>query len=224
MAGVSLGAMGPLGGPDGQAGRVDRGGGQWISDRARHRRCRRALTVFQRTPQWMAPNPRYHAAVKTGERWAMRHLPGYARCFRFMLMWQSSDKLLELVRTDPDWHDFPRTANAASAARARPSSAGSNEQVGDDPELLPEGDSGLSADGKADVAGRRELVALPEAAARRSGHRPDRRHRPRWCRHRERPLRSRRHRAGHRIPGQRGAVADGDRRPRRSVDRRNLGR
>ena len=25
-----------------------------------------ALTVFQRTPQWMAPNPRYHAEVTTG--------------------------------------------------------------------------------------------------------------------------------------------------------------
>ena len=33
------------------------------------------LTVFQRTAQWMAPNPRYHAEVKSGERWAMRHLP-----------------------------------------------------------------------------------------------------------------------------------------------------
>lgn len=77
----------------------------------------KSLTVFQRTPQWMAPNPRYHAAVTPGERWAMCHLPGYARWYRFMLMWQSSDKLLELVRADPEWPDFPRTANAASAAR-----------------------------------------------------------------------------------------------------------
>ena len=75
------------------------------------------LTVFQRTPQWMAPNPRYHAAVQPGEQWAMRHLPGYSRWYRFMLMWQSNDKLLELVRADPQWADFPHTANAESAAR-----------------------------------------------------------------------------------------------------------
>ncbi len=73
------------------------------------------LVVFQRTAQWMAPNPRYHASVKAGEQWAMRHLPGYSRWFRFILMWQSSDRNLELVRADPDWPDFPRTANASGA-------------------------------------------------------------------------------------------------------------
>jgi 4-hydroxyacetophenone monooxygenase len=94
------------------------------------------LAIFQRTPQWMAPNPRYHAAVKPGERWAMRHLPGYGRWFRFMLMRQSSDKLLELVRADPDWPDFPRTANAFSAARREVFVKWIEDNVGDDPKLL----------------------------------------------------------------------------------------
>jgi 4-hydroxyacetophenone monooxygenase len=94
------------------------------------------LVVFQRTPQWMAPNPRYHAAVQPAEHWAMRHLPGYSRWFRFMLMWQSSDKLLEMVRVDPDWPDFPRTANAMSAARREVFVQWLEKQVGDDPELL----------------------------------------------------------------------------------------
>jgi 4-hydroxyacetophenone monooxygenase len=93
------------------------------------------LTVFQRTPQWMAPNPRYHAEVTTGERWAMRHLPGYSRFYRFMLMWQSNDKMLELVRADTDWPDFPRTANAASAARREYFANWIDQQVGHDPEL-----------------------------------------------------------------------------------------
>lgn len=94
-----------------------------------------SLVVFQRTPQWMAPNPRYHASVTDGERWAMRHLPGYSRWYRFMLMWQSSDKMLELVRADPDWHDFPRTANEASAARREFFAKWIEDQVGDIPEL-----------------------------------------------------------------------------------------
>lgn len=94
-----------------------------------------SLVVFQRTPQWMAPNPRYHADVTDGERWAMRHLPGYARWYRFMLMWQSSDKLLELVRAEPDWPDFPHTANAVSAARREILVKWIQDQVGDDPEL-----------------------------------------------------------------------------------------
>ena len=94
-----------------------------------------SLAVFQRTPQWMAPNPRYHAHVSPGERWAMRHLAGYARWYRFMLMWQSSDKMLELVRADPDWPDFPHTANAASAARRKIFADWIQTNVGDDPEL-----------------------------------------------------------------------------------------
>lgn len=94
------------------------------------------LVVFQRTAQWMAPNPRYHARVEPGEKWAMYHLPGYARWYRFMLLWQSSDKLLELVRIDPDWPDFPRTANSESAARRKILLKWIERQVGDDPELL----------------------------------------------------------------------------------------
>ena len=94
------------------------------------------LVVFQRTAQWMAPNPRYHAPVSAGEQWAMRHLPGYSRWFRFILMWQSSDRNLELVRADPDWPDFPRTANARSAARREYFVDWIVQHVGDDPELL----------------------------------------------------------------------------------------
>jgi len=33
------------------------------------------LTVFQRTAQWMFPNPNYHEKVGDGVRWALRHLP-----------------------------------------------------------------------------------------------------------------------------------------------------
>lgn len=95
-----------------------------------------SLTVFQRTPQWMAPNPRYRRRVQPTEKWAMRHLPGYARWFRFMLMWQSNDRILELVRTDPEWPDFPRTANAQSAARRELFANWIEHEVGDDPELV----------------------------------------------------------------------------------------
>lgn len=94
------------------------------------------LVVFQRTPQWMAPNPRYHDPVTPGERWAMRHLPGYARWYRFMLMWQSSDKLLELVRIDPEWPDLPHTANEWSAQRREVFVSWIERHVGDDAELL----------------------------------------------------------------------------------------
>ena len=94
------------------------------------------LVIFQRSAQWMAPNRRYRQAVGEGSKWAMRHLPGYAAWYRFMLFYQSSDKLLELVRVDPDWPGMPESANAANAERRRVLVSWIERHVGDDPELL----------------------------------------------------------------------------------------
>jgi 4-hydroxyacetophenone monooxygenase len=44
-----------------------------------------SLTIYQRTAQWMFPNPVYRAPVPPGERWALRHLPFYGRWFRFVM-------------------------------------------------------------------------------------------------------------------------------------------
>ncbi len=94
------------------------------------------LYVFQRTAQWMAPNPRYHDAVDPGTVWAMQHLPGFSRWYRFMLLWQSSDKALDVIRIDPDWPGLPHSANALSAQRREVLVQYLRDQVGDDPELL----------------------------------------------------------------------------------------
>jgi len=59
------------------------------------------LHVFQRTAQWMFPNPNYHAKVGDGVKWAIRHLPGYARWYRFLIFWPGSGRTLP--RIDPSW-------------------------------------------------------------------------------------------------------------------------
>lgn len=43
------------------------------------------LNVFQRTAQWMFPNPNYHEPVPDGMKWAIRHLPYFGRWFRFLI-------------------------------------------------------------------------------------------------------------------------------------------
>ena len=43
------------------------------------------LAIYQRTAQWMFPNPVYRSKVPLGDRWALRHLPFYNRWFRFMM-------------------------------------------------------------------------------------------------------------------------------------------
>ncbi len=64
-----------------------------------------SLTVFQRTAQWMFPNPMYHEPVADGVRWAMDHLPYYGRWYRFLLMWPGADKGLDAALVDPDYAD-----------------------------------------------------------------------------------------------------------------------
>jgi 4-hydroxyacetophenone monooxygenase len=76
-----------------------------IADRVAH------LTVFQRTAQWMFPNPNYHAEVGAGVRWALRHLPFYGRWYRFLLFWPGCDKGLAAAKVDPDYPDQQRAVS-----------------------------------------------------------------------------------------------------------------
>ena len=63
------------------------------------------LDVYQRTAQWMFPNMNYHREVPEGDVWAMRHLPFYARWFRFLMFYPASGLSIEGSRVDPTWHD-----------------------------------------------------------------------------------------------------------------------
>ena len=47
-----------------------------IADEVEH------LSIFQRTAQWVMPNPVYHTKVPPGETWAMQHLPFFGRWLR----------------------------------------------------------------------------------------------------------------------------------------------
>ena len=61
------------------------------------------VDVYQRTPQWMAPNIHYHERVGDGARWATRHLPYYGRWLRFVSWWPIADALDEQITIDPEW-------------------------------------------------------------------------------------------------------------------------
>lgn len=93
------------------------------------------LTVFQRTAQWMFPNPNYHEPVGDGVRWALRHLPFYARWYRFLLFWPGCDKGLEPARVDPDYPDQQRAVSEVNEFTRIMFTEWIESQVGDDEEL-----------------------------------------------------------------------------------------
>ncbi len=101
-----------------------------IADEVEH------LTVFQRTAQWMFPNPNYHSEVGAGVRWALRHLPFYGRWYRFLLFWPGCDKGLDAARVDPDYPDQQRAVSDISEVTRMVFTEWITSQVGDDPDLI----------------------------------------------------------------------------------------
>jgi 4-hydroxyacetophenone monooxygenase len=94
------------------------------------------LTVFQRTAQWMFPNPNYHATVGPGVRWALHHLPFYGRWYRFLIFWPGCDKGLEAARVDPDYPDPQRAVSEMNELTRQMFTDWIVGQVGDDSDLI----------------------------------------------------------------------------------------
>lgn len=75
------------------------------------------LSIFQRTAQWVMPNPIYHTPVPEGETWAMKHLPFFARWLRFMMTQPGIGSGVESFRIDAEHVDpANQSVNAANAA------------------------------------------------------------------------------------------------------------
>ncbi|WP_176329295.1 flavin-containing monooxygenase [Paraburkholderia sacchari] len=94
------------------------------------------LTVFQRSPIWMFPNPDYHAEVGESKKWLLKHVPYYARWYRFLVFWPGSGMALSNWRIDPAWPHPERAVNAANDEERVKLTAWIANQVGDNPDLL----------------------------------------------------------------------------------------
>lgn len=94
------------------------------------------VTVFQRSPAWMLPNPNYHREVSEGKKWLLEHVPCYGRWYRFMIFWPGSDGLMPALVIDPDWPHPERSVNARNEEVRKIFTQYMESQVGDDPLLL----------------------------------------------------------------------------------------
>ena len=71
------------------------------------------LSVFQRTPPWLAPTPDYHNPTTAAERWLLEHVPFYEKWYRFWLFWMLTDGIYEAVKADPSWNGDPGAVRRA---------------------------------------------------------------------------------------------------------------
>jgi 4-hydroxyacetophenone monooxygenase len=72
------------------------------------------LLVFQRTRHWAANNPNYHREVSAGNRWAIEHIPYFAKWMRFQLFWAGSDGFHQSLKVDPNWTQPENSLNEAN--------------------------------------------------------------------------------------------------------------
>ena len=93
------------------------------------------VTIFQRTPPWIVPNPDYHAKIPEGKHWLLNHVPYYAKWFRFLMFWRTSEGLLGQVRKDPSWNEAQSVSSENDQLRQMLTEY-LTTMLGDDPELL----------------------------------------------------------------------------------------
>ncbi|MEU6148270.1 NAD(P)/FAD-dependent oxidoreductase [Streptomyces sp. NPDC047081] len=70
------------------------------------------LTVFQRSPQWIAPNANYFALIDAAVQLLMERVPWYRGWYRFRLAWAFNDRNHAAFQKDPDWPHPERSLNA----------------------------------------------------------------------------------------------------------------
>lgn len=132
-----------------------------------------SVTIFQRTPPWCAPTPEYHDPIPDGVHWLLRHVPYYAKWFRFWNFWTTAEGLLDAVTIDPAWNENGSISEANAMLRAMLTEY-AREVVGDDAELFakvvpdypPGGKRMLRDDGLYLRTLRRDDVQLQTSAIR----------------------------------------------------------
>jgi 4-hydroxyacetophenone monooxygenase len=107
------------------------------------------LTIYQRTAQWMFPNPVYRTDVPAGERWALAHLPFYNRWFRFVMGFAGIATGTAPYRIDPDYPDADGMAiNEGNALRREQLEGWIRSQLGDRHDVIEKSIPNYPASGK----------------------------------------------------------------------------
>ncbi|HZZ50353.1 MAG TPA: NAD(P)/FAD-dependent oxidoreductase [Pseudonocardia sp.] len=101
-----------------------------VADRTTH------LTVFQRSPQWIAPNDEYFAPVGGDVHWLMENVPYYHAWYRFRLAWVFNDRVHASLQIDESWDHPERSLNAVNDGHRRFFTRYLEEQLSDRPDLV----------------------------------------------------------------------------------------
>ena len=74
------------------------------------------LTIFQRSPQWVAPFEKFMEPIPAELRMLIQSCPLYHAWYWIRLFWQFGDKVIESLRIDPGWGHPERSVNERNDA------------------------------------------------------------------------------------------------------------
>ena len=95
------------------------------------------LTIIQRTPQWVAPFPKFAQDIPDELRWLLQEVPLYRLWYRLRLSWAFNDKLYEALQQDPDWPSDGTSINAVNDSHRIALTDYARRELANASELLP---------------------------------------------------------------------------------------
>ena len=94
-----------------------------------------SLIVFQRSPQWIAPFPKFKVEIPDAVALLLREAPLYRAWFRERLGWIFGDRNYSSLHKDPNW-EKPGSLNAQNNAHRRFFERYLREKLGDREDLI----------------------------------------------------------------------------------------
>ncbi|MGO9265878.1 MAG: flavin-containing monooxygenase [Candidatus Binataceae bacterium] len=95
-----------------------------------------SLTIFQRSPHWVAPNEQFRTPIPELLRFLLREVPLYRVWYRLRLGWTFGDRLHAALQKDPAWPHADRSMNKANDSHRGYFTGYIAAEIGDRTELL----------------------------------------------------------------------------------------
>lgn len=96
-----------------------------------------SLTIVQRTPQWVAPFPKFGRTIPEPLQQLLDEMPLYRRWYRLRLSWAFNDKLYDALQKDPEWTSRADSINAINDTHRRGLTAYMEAELGTAKDLMP---------------------------------------------------------------------------------------
>ena len=95
-----------------------------------------SLTIFQRSPHWIAPNPQFRKMIPESIRFLLREVPLYRLWYRLRLGWTFGDRMHPALQKDAAWPHADRSMNAINDSHRAYFTRYIHSEIGDRTDLL----------------------------------------------------------------------------------------